>query len=84
MQARSSLVLEQHTPTSEEDIMTDGKPFDASTENFENLADKSLGEGIADESAGYEKAIDQDENDDVVAEGHWKSTDDGSGTSETD
>jgi len=64
--------------------MADGKPFDASNEDFENTADKSLSEGIADESAGYEKAIDQDNDDDVVAEGHWKSTDDGRGTSETD
>jgi len=44
----------------------------------------SLDAGIADESAAYEKAIDANEADDEVAEGKWKSTDDGSGTSETD
>jgi hypothetical protein len=64
--------------------MTDGKPFDASADDFEETADKGLDAGIADESAGYEKAINQDKDDDMVVEGHWKSTDDGSGTSETD
>ena len=64
--------------------MTDGKPFDASADDFEKTADKTLDAGIADESAGYQKVTNQDKDDDLVAEGHWKSTDDGSGTSETD
>jgi len=42
-------------------------------------------DGIADESAAYEQAIESDDEDnDQVAEGKWKSTDDASGTSETD
>ena len=61
--------------------MTDGKPTDPSEADFKDTAKKSTDAGIADESAAYEQAI---ESDDEVAEGKWKSTDDGSGTSETD
>jgi hypothetical protein len=61
--------------------MTDHKPSNPSPDDFSEAAEKSLDAGIADESAAYEKAIDAD---DEVAEGKWKSTDDGSGTSETD
>lgn len=64
--------------------MADGRPFDANTADFKNTVDKSPSDGIADESAEYEKAIDQDDDDDVVEEGHWKSTNDDSGTSEID
>ena len=64
--------------------MTDHKPFNPSPDDFSEAAQKSLDAGIADESAAYEKAIDADDADDEVAEGKWKSTDDGSGTSETD
>lgn len=62
--------------------MTDGKQTDPSAADFEDTATKSAEAGIADESAAYEQAIEGD--DDNVAEGKWKSTDDGSGTSETD
>ncbi|TCM10352.1 hypothetical protein [Sphingomonas sp. PP-CC-3G-468] len=62
--------------------MTDGKPTDPSAAEFKDVAKKSVDAGIADESAAYEQAIEGD--DDEVAEGKWKSTDDGSGTSETD
>jgi hypothetical protein len=64
--------------------MTDHKPSDPRMEDFHETADKSLDAGIADESAAYEKAIEANDADDKVAEGKWKSTDDGSGTSETD
>jgi hypothetical protein len=64
--------------------MTDHKPSEPSPNNFKETADKSLDAGIADESAAYEKALDSDDTDDEVAEGKWKSTDDGSGTRETD
>ena len=64
--------------------MTDNKPSDPSLEGFQETAKKSLGAGIADESAAYENATDTDTDNDEVAEGKWKSTDDGSGTSETD
>lgn len=62
--------------------MTDGKQTDPSKADFKDTARKSAEAGIADESAAYEQAIEGD--DDQVAEGKWKSTDDGSGTSETD
>jgi hypothetical protein len=62
--------------------MTDNDP--ATADEFRETAQKSLDAGIADESAAYETAIEDDESDDQVAEGKWKSTDDGSGTSETD
>jgi hypothetical protein len=61
--------------------MTDHKLSNPSPDDFSEAAQKSLDAGIADESAAYEKAVDAD---DEVAEGKWKSTDDGSGTSETD
>jgi hypothetical protein len=64
--------------------MTDHKPSNPSQDDFSEAAQKSLDAGIADETAAYEKAIDADDADDEVAEGKWKSTDDGSGTSETD
>ena len=64
--------------------MTDNKPSDTSTDDFQETADKSLDTGIADESVAYAKAIETDDADDEVAEGKWKSSDDGSGTSETD
>ena len=64
--------------------MTDHKPSNPSPDNFSEAGQKSLDAGIADESAAYEQAIDIDDADDEVAEGKWKSTDDGSGTSETD
>ena len=62
--------------------MTDHNPTDPSAADFKDTAKKSADAGIADESAAYEEAIEGD--DDKVAEGKWKSTDDGSGTSETD
>jgi hypothetical protein len=65
--------------------MTDGNSTDPSAADFKETAKKSAEAGIADESAAYEQAIESgDEDDDRVAEGKWKSTDDGSGTSETD
>lgn len=64
--------------------MTNHKPSDPSQENFKETVSQSLDAGIADESVAYKKAIDADSPDDEVAEGKWKSTDDGSGTSETD
>jgi len=64
--------------------MTDHKPSNPSADNFSEAAQKSLDAGIADESAAYEQAIDLADADAEVAEGKWKSTDDGSGTSETD
>lgn len=62
--------------------MTDGKQTDPGNADFKDTAKKSAEAGIADESAAYEQAIERD--DDKVAEGEGKSTDDGSGTSETD
>jgi hypothetical protein len=64
--------------------MSDHKPSEPGSKDFRKTADESLDAGIADESAAYEKAIDADNANDEVAEGKWKSTDDGSGTSETD
>lgn len=65
--------------------MTDGNPTDPSAADFKETAKKSTEAGIADESAAYEQAIESDDEDnDQVAEGKWNSTDDGSGTSETD
>jgi hypothetical protein len=64
--------------------MSDHKPSDPGSEDFKKTANESLDAGIADESAAYEKAIGSDGANDEVAEGKWKSTDDGSGTSETD
>jgi hypothetical protein len=64
--------------------MSDHKPSDPGSEDFKKTADESLDAGIADESAAYEEAIDEDNENGEVAEGKWKSTDDGSGTSETD
>ena len=64
--------------------MSDHKPSEPGSEDFKKTADESLDAGIADESAAYEKAIGADNANDEVAEGKWKSTDDGSGTSETD
>lgn len=64
--------------------MTDNRSAGAGAKSPEEVADDSLNANIADESAAYEKAQKDDDADDVVAEGHWKSTDDGSGTSETD
>ncbi len=65
--------------------MTDGNPTDPSAADFKETAKKSTEAAIADESAAYEQAIESDDEDnDQVAEGKWKSTDDGSGTSETD
>lgn len=62
--------------------MSDTNPTDPSAADSKDTAKKSAEAGIADESAAYEQAIEGD--DDQVAEGKWKSTDDGSGTSETD
>lgn len=62
--------------------MIDSNPTDPSAADFSETAKKSAEAGIADESDAYELAIEAD--DDEVAEGKWKSTDDGSGTSETD
>jgi hypothetical protein len=64
--------------------MTQHKPSDLSQEDFKKTASQSLDTGIADKSVAYEKAIDADNPDDEVAGGKWKSTDDGSGTSDTD
>lgn len=66
--------------------MPDNKPSEPSLEGFQETAEKSLDAGVADESSAYENAIDTDTDtdNDEVAEGKWKSTDDGSGTSETD
>jgi hypothetical protein len=63
--------------------MTNHEPSDPGQQDFRKTASQSLDAGIADESAAYEKATEADP-DDEVAEGKWKSTDDGSGTSETD
>ena len=63
--------------------MTDSNAADPSQADFADTAKKSTDAGIEDESAAYEQAIDGDD-DDQVAEGKWKSTNDGSGTSETD
>ena len=54
-----------------------------------NMVDKQCDPGIADESDADDrdtddKQSDDKQSDDKVAEGHWKSTTDGSGTSETD
>jgi hypothetical protein len=64
--------------------MTDNKLSDPNAADFQETAKKSFDAGIADESTGYEKSVESDNADDEVAEGRWKSTDDGSGTSETD
>jgi len=68
--------------------MTDHEPSASRPDDFQETAKKSLDAGIADESAAYKIAIDSDtgpdNSDDEVVEGKWKSTDDGSGTSETD
>jgi hypothetical protein len=64
--------------------MTNHKPSDPGQEDLRKTASQSLDAGIADESAAYEKVTEADNPDDEVAEGKWKSTDDGSGTSETD
>jgi len=67
--------------------MTDHKPSASRPDDFQETAKKSLNAGIADENAAYKNTIDTDtdtSSDDEVAEGKWKSTDDGSGTSETD
>ena len=64
--------------------MSDHKPSEPGSEDFKKTADESLDAGIADESAAYEKAIDADNANDEFAEGKSKSTNDGSGTSETD
>lgn len=57
-------------------------------DDFKDVADKSTEAGIADESAAYEKAISKsDDTRDAppsIDEGDPKTTDDGSGTSETD
>jgi hypothetical protein len=91
MRAPNSRPTENLT-TAREQAMTDHKPSDSSVSDFQDTAEKSLDAGIADESAAYENAIDTDTDTDTdtdngndeVAEGKWKSTDDGSGTSETD
>jgi hypothetical protein len=63
--------------------MSDVSAEDPTKADFAETARKSAEAGIADESAAYEQAVESD-NDDEVAEGKWKSTNDGSGTSETD
>ena len=50
----------------------------------DNMVDKQCDPGIADESDADDCDTDDKQSDDKVAEGHWKSTTDGSGTSETD
>ena len=70
-----------------EKVITDYKPPASRPDDFQEAAEKSLHAGIADENAAYKNAIDTDTDtgsDNEVAEGKWKSTDDGSGTSETD
>ena len=64
--------------------MTDHTSSGSGSSDPKEVADESLDADIADESAAYKKAQRDDDADDVVAEGHWKSTNDGSGTSETD
>jgi hypothetical protein len=64
--------------------MTDNNPSDPSGDGFQQIAHRSLDAGIADEGAGYTKAIDANTGDDENAEGEGKSTRDRSGTSETD
>lgn len=64
--------------------MTKHKPSDPGQEDFKKTASQSINTGIADESVAYKKAIDAVNPDDEVAEGKWKSTHDGSGTSDTD
>ncbi len=50
----------------------------------DNMVDKQRVPVIADESDADDRDTDDIQSDDKVAEGHWKSTTDGSGTSETD
>ena len=64
--------------------MTNHEPSDPGQEDFGKTASNSLDAGTADKSAAYEKAIEAHNPDDEVAEGKWQSTDDGSGTRETD
>jgi len=67
--------------------MTGHKQAVSRLDDFREAAEKSLDASIADENAAYKNVIDTDtdtSSNDEVAEGKWKSTDDGSGTSETD
>lgn len=50
----------------------------------DNMVDKQRIPVIADESDADDRDTADIQSDDKVAEGHWKSTTDGSGTSETD
>lgn len=63
--------------------MTDHKPSNPSTDGFKDAAERSQEAGIADESAAYENAGGTSAPP-SINEGEPKSTDDGSGTSETD
>lgn len=63
--------------------MTDHKPSEPSPSGFKESAQRSEDAGIADESAAYENASDTPTAP-SLDEGNPESTDDGSGTSETD
>ena len=60
---------------------------DPNPNEFDDVADKSVEAGIADESAAYDKAMKTEPGKDAppsIDEGDPRTTDDGSGTSETD
>lgn len=57
---------------------------DPNTSEFDDAADKSVEAGIADETAAYDKAMSTEDAPPSIDEGDPKTTDDGSGTSETD
>jgi hypothetical protein len=55
-----------------------------SDHKVEDLAKAGRDDMDTDEGAAYAKAVDVNTADDETADGKWKSTNDGSGTSETD
>jgi len=57
---------------------------DPNPSEFDAAADKSVEAGIADESAAYDKAMKTEDAPPSIDEGDPRTTDDGSGTSETD
>jgi hypothetical protein len=64
--------------------MTDQNSSDPSGDDIHKIAQRSPDACITDEGAAYAKAVDVNTADDETADGKWKSTNDGSGTSETD
>lgn len=63
--------------------MSDQDTSATTHDGFKDVAQRSQEAGIADESAAYENAIEKDAPA-SLDEGDPKTTDDGSGTSETD